>query len=164
MGLFETQNNIWETALRLGIAILLAALLGWERESKQRPAGLRTHMLVALGAAGLTVVAMELLARLERDNLDPNLYDPLRIVEAVVGGIGFLGAGAIIQSRGKVKGVTTAASLWIVAAVGVASGCGNYATAGLLAVFGLFTLLLVRFAERKIPHTSGGDSVDDDSS
>jgi len=138
----------WEVAARFGLALLLGGAMGWEREHKGRPAGLRTHLLVSLGSAGLTIVAVSLLASMPWGSDAPRI-DPLRIIQAIIGGIGFLGAGAIIQSRGRVHGLTTAASIWVVSAVGISCGLGMYINATILAVMGLVTLTVVRYTERK---------------
>jgi putative Mg2+ transporter-C (MgtC) family protein len=128
--------------LRLGVAAALGAAIGVERELRDREAGLRTHMLVALGAALFTVVSAfgfaDVLGR-----SDPNAVarlDPSRIAAQVVSGIGFLGAGAIIRQGFSVRGLTTAASLWIVAAIGMAAGAGMYAAAAIGTVLVLFSL------------------------
>jgi len=115
---------------RLVLASVLAAALGWEREAAGKPAGLRTHILVAFGAAlfvGLGGFVMQ-----EFQPFGENVrYDPTRILEAVVTGVSFLGAGTIFITRGKtrVEGLTTAASLWTTAGVGLAAGLGRYVVA-----------------------------------
>jgi len=96
----------FETVVRLLIALGLGAAVGFERQLKRRPAGLRTHMLVSLGAAIFTTIGL---------SLEPNTS---RIAEAIVTGIGFLGAGAIIAQGGRVRGITSAATLWAVAGLG----------------------------------------------
>lgn len=128
--------------LRLGIAAGLGAAIGIERELRDREAGLRTHMLVALGAALFTVVSAYGFADVLGRG-DPNVVerlDPSRIAAQVVSGIGFLGAGAIIRQGLSVRGLTTAASLWIVAAIGMAAGAGMYAAASIGTVIVLFSL------------------------
>ena len=103
-----------EKIARLFVALALGAVIGFERQLKNRPAGMRTHMLVSLGSALFTVVAL---------SLEPNTS---RIAEAIVTGIGFLGAGAIIAQGGRVKGITSAATLWAVAGLGLVVGVGDY--------------------------------------
>lgn len=143
--------SILDMAGRLGIAMLFGAMVGWERESSARPAGLRTHILVALGAAGFTMVALTMIEEYMIRPESPIGIDPAKIIAGVVGGVGFLGAGSIFQSKsGGVHGMTTAAGIWVVASVGVAAGAGYYMLAGLLAVFTLFTLQALRFVSRKI--------------
>jgi putative Mg2+ transporter-C (MgtC) family protein len=138
-----------ELLLRLLVAAVLGAALGWEREVRQKAAGLRTHMLVTLGAAVFTVLALEavdtLAARYPASNLDPT-----RVIEGIVGGIGFLGAGAIIRSKGGVRGLTTAASVWICGAIGAASGFGAYGLAVLGAAFALVTIAGLGVLERRL--------------
>jgi len=140
--------DIWESAGRLLMALVFSGIVGWEREAKGRPAGLRTHILVALGAAGFTLVSIALYAESVAAGHAPP-FDPGRIISTIVGGVGFLGAGAIIQSRGEVHGLTTAASIWLVAAVGVASGAGLYTLSTLMAALALVTLVLIKWIERR---------------
>ena len=111
----------WEPLLRMLVALLLGAAVGWEREMQRQPAGFRTHALVGLGAAIFTVVSAF--------GFPGPLSDPTRIAAQIVTGIGFLGGGAILHYRGNVRGLTTAASLWAVAAVGMAAGAGLYVVA-----------------------------------
>jgi putative Mg2+ transporter-C (MgtC) family protein len=126
--------------VRLLAAGGLAALLGWEREAAHKPAGLRTHMLVGIASALFTVLA-ELAVR-EHPGSDEELRsDPIRVIQAVAIGIGFLGSGVIFVSKSgeSVRGLTTAASIWATAAVGIATGLGYY----VLAVGATLLLLLV---------------------
>lgn len=116
--------------MRLGSAMLMAAVLGFERQMHNKPAGLRTHMLVSLGSAMFTLVTLQLAAGQFNEFTNVRL-DPIRTVAGIVGGIGFLGAGTILQSRGNVEGITTAAALWIMAAVGTACGAGYYVEAAI---------------------------------
>jgi putative Mg2+ transporter-C (MgtC) family protein len=120
-----------ELTLRLVIAAVLGAVIGIERELREREAGLRTHLLVALGSAIFTVVSAFGFADVLRESTPSVLarLDPSRIAAQVVSGIGFLGAGAIIRQGLSVRGLTTAASLWIAAAVGMAAGAGMYTMA-----------------------------------
>lgn len=137
-----------ETVFRLFLAILGGAVLGWERERRQKPAGLRTHMMVALGSATLMLVTLEFAAEFAGDS-DVVRIDPLRTLAGIVGGIGFLGAGTIIQSRGSVQGITTAASIWVVAAIGVASGMGMYQISFTTVLLAIVVLQVVGFFEYK---------------
>lgn len=139
------MTGAWEQlpvyAARLGLALALGALLGWEREHEKKPAGLRTHMMVSLGSASVMLATVGVLA----PGLFPNDYvrlDPTRVIAGVVGGIGFLGAGTIIRSRGSVAGITTAASIWVTGAIGVACGLGAHSLA-LLTGIGAFLVLRV---------------------
>ena len=132
------MEEVWEWALRLLVAGLLGALVGTERESRGHPAGIRTQALVALAAALLTGVGAEGFAG--------SAADPTRVASQVVTGIGFIGAGVILKNRGTVRGLTTAATLWLSAALGVAVGAGMVipavmaAVAAFLLMFGLSTL------------------------
>lgn len=146
-----------EMAARLALALLIGAACGWDREREGRAAGLRTYMLVCVGAAGFSMIGMELLADIGPGD-GSTRYDPSRIVAGIVTGIGFLGAGTIIQSGGKVTGLTTAAGLWAIAAAGAASGVGQYPLAILLGVFTLLVLAFLKMADRWI----GPATRDDD--
>ncbi len=133
---------------RLALALVYGGLIGWEREARNKPAGLRTHMMVSLGSAAFTLVSFELAAAAERGGM---ASDPIRIVEGVTAGIGFLGAGSIIQSRGAVEGVTTAAGLWVVGAIGIACGGGHYLLATTTAVLAFVILAVLGFIESRFP-------------
>jgi putative Mg2+ transporter-C (MgtC) family protein len=111
-----------ETFLSLLLAVALGAILGVEREMTHKPAGLRTHMLVSLGACLFTVVSV---------GFD---VEPARIAAGIVAGIGFIGAGTIWAEKDKVKGITTAASLWATAAIGLTAGIGDYPLAAVVTV------------------------------
>ncbi len=116
-----------EVFLRLLLAALFGGLVGWEREIAGRAAGFRTHILVSMGAALVMLTSIELFRQYgERTDVDPT-----RMAAQVVSGIGFLGAGTIIRSGTAVRGLTTAASLWVVAAVGMAAGCGFWKAAAM---------------------------------
>jgi putative Mg2+ transporter-C (MgtC) family protein len=129
---------------RLVLSAFLGALVGLEREFHGRAAGLRTHILVSVGSALFTVTSLLISSRY--DNL--GMIDPTRIAAGVVTGIGFLGAGAIIRSSASVRGLTTAASIWTVAAVGMATGAGFYIAATGTTVLVLVILFLSRLEER----------------
>jgi putative Mg2+ transporter-C (MgtC) family protein len=129
-------EDLTRICLRLSVALLLGALLGYERESVGAAAGLRTHMLVALGSALFMVIPHQAGMRIEEMS---------RVMQGVTAGIGFLGAGAIIKLKDEsVKGLTTAAGIWLTAAVGVAAGMGLEATAVVSAAFGWIVLYLLR--------------------
>lgn len=135
-----------EVALRLALAAALGGAIGAERELRDREAGFRTHLLVALGAALFTLVSAYAWTDWSFSNRSGLVFDPTRIAAQIVSGIGFLGAGAIIRQGLTVRGLTTAATLWSVAAIGMASGVGYYwaavATTGLVLV-GLWPLRVV---------------------
>lgn len=129
-------EDLTRICLRLTVALALGALLGYERESVGAAAGLRTHMLVALGAALFMVIPHQAGMRIE---------DVSRVMQGVIAGIGFLGAGAIMKLKDEsIKGLTTAAGIWLTAAVGMAAGMGLEATAVVSAVFGWIVLFLLR--------------------
>ncbi len=113
-----------DTFIRLGLSLLLAMPIGWERESAHKVAGLRTHLLVSLGCCLFTLVGVWV-----AESWKGGIADPGRIAAQVVTGIGFLGGGAILRAGGAVRGLTTAASIWSVAAIGMACGAGYYAGA-----------------------------------
>ncbi len=134
----------WETALaRLLIAAALGGLIGLERETHEKPAGLRTHMLISLAACLFTLLGLELV---EYDALQVEhvRVDPMRLVDAVTAGVAFLAAGSIITSGGSVKGLTTGASMWMVGAVGVAAGLGEVMLGGFAVVITLIVLWILR--------------------
>ena len=118
-----------QLAGRLAVGLVLGAVIGFERELHRQPAGFRTHSLVALGAALFTIISAY--------GFPGSTVDPTRIAAQIVSGIGFIGAGTILQHRGNIRGLTTAASLWAVAAIGMAAG------AGLLAMALIGTLLIL---------------------
>jgi putative Mg2+ transporter-C (MgtC) family protein len=126
--------------VRLLIAGALAALLGWEREQAHKPAGLRTHMLVGIASALYTVLA-ELAVAQHAEEAGGFRSDPIRVVQAVAIGVGFLGSGVIFVSKSgeSVRGLTTAGSIWATAAIGIAAGLGYY----VLAMGATVLLLLV---------------------
>jgi putative Mg2+ transporter-C (MgtC) family protein len=131
-----------ELTLRLVVALLLGGAIGWERELQRMPAGFRTHALVCLGAAIFTVISAYAFT-------GPG-SDPTRIAAQIVSGIGFLGGGAILHYGGTVRGLTTAASLWSVAAVGMAAGAGLFVLAGISAVLVIIGLEVFQRVERMV--------------
>ena len=128
-----------DLALRLTVGLALGAIIGFERELHSQPAGFRTHSVVALGAAIFTVVSAFAFS-------GPGA-DPTRIAAQIVSGIGFIGAGTILHSRGQIRGLTTAASLWAVAGIGMAAGAGLYWVAVIGTVLMLVILSLFDWAE-----------------
>lgn len=139
-----------EIVLRLALATVFGGALGLEREWRGKAAGLRTHMMVCLGAATFTLIGFELYEAAARMDEPSARLDPLRILEGVAGGLGFLGAGAILQRGASVHGLTTAGSLWLTGALGVAVGGGQYVIAGSAVALGLTTLYLVGRLERPL--------------
>ncbi len=137
--------TILEICLRILLAMAIGGIIGWERETNNRPAGLRTHMLVAIGAAAVMLMG----------ELSLNKYagittmDPTRLGAQVISGIGFLGAGTIMREGLTVKGLTTAASLWAVACLGLAAGGGFYEAAVAGAVAIILTLTIFEYLEKR---------------
>jgi putative Mg2+ transporter-C (MgtC) family protein len=140
--------------VRLFLAIGLAAVLGFEREWRRKPAGLRTHMIVSLGAATFTLLALDAFARINSSGAESARLDYLRSLQGLVGGIGFLGAGSILQQRGSIEGLTTAGSIWLMGAVGAACGGGQFVIAGAAVVAALIVLVLVGLVEHRLEHRS----------
>jgi putative Mg2+ transporter-C (MgtC) family protein len=133
-------------SLRLVLAFAAGAIIGFERSSRHQVAGLRTHILIAVGAALLMMLSIWI----PQEYLGAKNGDPGRIAAQVVSGIGFLGAGAIIRLGNNIKGLTTAASLWLIAAVGLALGAGLYAAAGIAELISLFTLFFMDSFEKRL--------------
>jgi putative Mg2+ transporter-C (MgtC) family protein len=130
-------------ALRLVGAALLCALIGYERETGDHPAGLRTHMLVGVAAALYALVTISMV-EVYAGRGDVIRMDPLRLAEALTSGVAFLAAGMIVLSRGKVRHLTTGAVMWLAAAVGLAAGYGFWAIAVMGAVLGLAIVAMNR--------------------
>lgn len=145
--LFLSDEITWETALiRLAFSFLVGALIGVERETHNQPAGLRTHILICIGAT----LIMMLSIYIPQIFTDFQNGDPGRIAAQVVSGIGFLGAGAILKFGADVKGLTTAASIWTIAAVGLAIGAGMYLVSAIAVGIILFALTVMDLFEKRI--------------
>jgi putative Mg2+ transporter-C (MgtC) family protein len=140
-GLPDTREAV-RIAVRLLVAMLLGALIGIQREHTGKPAGLRTHILVALGAAVLTIAPQELGMSDEATS---------RVMQGLITGIGFLGAGAILKLHDtrEIEGLTTAAGIWMTAAVGMVAGLGRLGLAALSVLLALFTLSLLARLETR---------------
>jgi putative Mg2+ transporter-C (MgtC) family protein len=136
-----------DIAVRLAAAVAAGAVLGWERESQQKPAGLRTHMLVTLGAAGFVLAGIQLHEELVGKGQAGN-SDLMKVIGGIVGGVGFLGAGSIIRAGGNVHGLTTAATIWLAAAIGVVCGLGLYVQAITMVGLALAILFMLGVIER----------------
>jgi putative Mg2+ transporter-C (MgtC) family protein len=134
-----TLTSFPEALVRLALAAVLGGAVGLEREYRQKPAGLRTNMLIALGSALFSILSIELGA---------GTGSPDRIAAQVVTGIGFLGAGAILRSGDHVHGLTTAATIWVNAAIGMAAGLGSYTVATVAAAITLVVLALLPWMEK----------------
>jgi putative Mg2+ transporter-C (MgtC) family protein len=139
-----------EAIQRLLLSALLGAVLGIEREWRQKDAGLRTNILITLGSSLFTMMSIELTA---------GQGDPSRVAAQIVTGIGFLGGGAILRTRGGVQGLTTAAAIWVNAAIGVAAGGGQFHLAVIATVVTLGALLLLTPIERYLQHPFGEPRV-----
>jgi putative Mg2+ transporter-C (MgtC) family protein len=139
----------FELLVRVGLAAALGGAIGLEREIREREAGLRTHMLVSVGAALFTLVSAYAWTDFRFSTPEGVVFDPTRIAAQIVTGIGFLGAGAIIRQGLSVRGLTTAATLWVVAAIGMASGAGYYAAAVLTTALVIFSLWPLRIAAHR---------------
>ncbi|MBU1212219.1 MAG: MgtC/SapB family protein [Alphaproteobacteria bacterium] len=155
IGIARTHIPEWEIALRVLMAALFAAAIGFERELKARAAGLRTHMLTALGAALFTVITFEIFYEVRTIEGGGNV-DPIRIIEAVTAGVSFLAAGTIIHGRGQIQGLTTGAGIWIAGAIGVACGSGYYVIAFFGVLLALIIIVLLRWVERHALDTKPG--------
>jgi putative Mg2+ transporter-C (MgtC) family protein len=145
-----------ELSARILLALALGAVLGYERERSHRPAGLRTHMLVSAGAAAFTVASIYAFVQPGAST------DPGRIAAQIVTGVGFLGAGTILRTgAGSVYGLTTASSIWLVAAIGLLAGAGMYWLAIFTTIIGGVTLYFLKFTERRwLGHTGYPDPED----
>jgi len=139
-----------EVLLRIVLAGALGGAIGAEREIREREAGLRTHMLVAVGASLFTIVSAYAWSDFTFSQRSGITFDPTRIAAQIVTGIGFLGAGAIIRQGLSVRGLTTAASLWVVAAIGMASGAGYYSAAVITTAIVLISLWPLRIVAFRI--------------
>lgn len=138
----------WDMLYRLLLASFLGGLIGLEREVHGRPAGFRTHLLVSLGSSLFVVTSIEFYRLYGNfSGVVPVGVDPGRVAAQVVTGIGFLGAGAIIREKASIRGLTTAACLWVASAIGVACGVGLFSISVVVTVIALASLLLLKKAE-----------------
>jgi putative Mg2+ transporter-C (MgtC) family protein len=145
----------WALGLRLGLAALLGGILGLNRELAFKPAGMRTHALVALGAALATITGLALAQPPDEDNAAPG-----RIIQGIVAGIGFIGSGVILHRRDNntVEGLTTAASIWVIAATGVAVGAGLWRASVIVVVIALVLLVIGSPIDRFVQQRWNGRS------
>jgi putative Mg2+ transporter-C (MgtC) family protein len=136
-----TIDTLVNAAARFAVACMFGGLIGFERESVGKPAGLRTHMLVALGSALLTLLIVQ----------EGSPGDLSRVMQGIAAGIGFIGAGTILkqQNTGQIEGLTTAASIWLTAAIGVSAGAGKLYMAAIATGCALVILKVILKAERK---------------
>jgi len=136
------------------VSTLLGTVVGWERQMGRKPAGLRTHTLVCMGSTMFVLLTEHSITAFGGGHN----VDPTRIIHGVVTGVGFLGAGSIMRQEGFIHGLTTAASVWMVAAIGVAVGCQAYALAVIGSVLALIVLEGYRWIERMLAPGSGSRS------
>lgn len=134
---------------RLSLAVLLGGMVGFERETQNRPAGLRTHILVCLAAATASVLTIEIAHMVEFSD-EAIRIDPIRLVEALTAGVAFLAAGMIVFSRGRVHGLTTGAGMWLAGIIGLAVGIGRWPIAVLATGLALVVLWVLRYFEKGV--------------
>lgn len=146
--------------VRLLGALVFCGLIGFEREARHRPAGLRTHMLVGLASALYTLIMLEMLVQ-SRPYTGQIAMDPLRLIEAVTSGVAFLAAGMIVFSRGKVRGLTTGTSLWLAAAIGLSAGFGMWPLALVTTLLALIIIRLIKIAEEEAAPARKGRERED---
>lgn len=152
------ELEILDLILRVGGAAVLGGLIGLEREFSEQVAGFRTHMIVSLGAALFTLTGAYGLADFSGSGFDVR-FDPTRVAAQVVTGIGFLGAGAILRQGINVRGLTTAAALWVTAAIGVAAGLGYWSGAVATTVATVIALYALKSVERELlPRLKGNQA------
>lgn len=152
--LYTSHLGVASVVGRLLLAAFLGLLIGINREYHPAPAGMRTHMLVSLGAATFAVLMEEIIHSYE--DIESLRSEPVRIIEAVTAGVAFIAAGTIIQSRGRVKGLTTGAGMWVSGAVGLACGIGAYFVGIFAAVMCLLILTVIKWIEDRLPHRKRG--------
>ena len=136
-------TNQAEMILRIFVAVILGGIIGYEREISHKPAGLRTHIFVCMGSCLFTIASFFMIPENAGGSADVT-----RIAAGVVAGISFIGAGSIIALRGDVKGLTTAASLWVIAAIGLMVGMGNYLLPTVATIISYIILRLDRLEKR----------------
>lgn len=140
----------WQViSVRLLLATILGGVIGFEREIVNRPAGLRTHMMIALAAAVFAIIALEIIA-MPAFSDEQIRADPLRLVEAITAGVAFLAAGSILMQHGRVQGLTTGAGMWLAGASGLSAGLGLWPVALLSCLLGGLVLALVRRLETRM--------------
>lgn len=133
-----TDLTTLDLIIRLLIVAVLSAVIGYEREHRNKPAGLRTNILVGLGTAVVTIASVKMVEFGGKDATDVS-----RLMSSILPGIGFIGAGTIIRAGKSVKGLTTAASIWVVASIGIVCGLGYYVLALVATVLAFITLAML---------------------
>ena len=145
------SGDYLEMCFRLVAALAAGALIGLERSYRGRPAGFRTHALVCTASSLLMLVTVYEGLWFQGANIARTVLDPTRMSQGIMTGIGFLGAGVIVKEGLSVRGLTTAASIWMTASIGILTGIGFYFPAGIATVLTLGTLSVFRWIEGKIP-------------
>ncbi len=151
--------NHWEALLRLIIAAVLGGVIGYDRELQNKPAGIRTYMLVSMGSALFMLTTYVIIGQLEEEDIDGVRVsaDASRIAAGVVAGIGFIGGGLILHSRERVTGLTTAAGIWATAAIGLMVGLGEF----IIPIIAAFIILITLTGGRFFPPLNREDPPDD---
>ena len=145
---------------RLLLAAAFGAVIGFEREWRNRPAGLRTHIMVCVAAATFAILTIEIM-HAPMFEQEAARFDPIRVVEAVPAGVAFLAAGVVIFPKGEVHGLTTGAGMWLAGAIGVASGLGLWQVAALATVLALVVLGLLQTLGTKVDADRGDPPGDE---
>jgi len=146
---------------RLLLAAIFGAAIGFEREWRNRPAGLRTHVLVCVASATFAILTIEII-HAPMFEKDTGRFDPIRVIEAVTAGVAFLAAGVVIFTRGQVHGLTTGAGMWLAGAIGVACGLGLWQIALFSTVLALLVLVLLYSLENKMDMNRGEDFAEEE--
>lgn len=149
--------SLSEVILRLAAAAVLSLLLGLDREAKQKSFGLRTHMLLCIGTTAYVLMLMEMIAGMKAGP-DFIHIDPTRVIQAVIVGIGFLGAGAVIQSKNQIHGATTSVGIWVTGSIGLACGFGLYIHAAIITGFVLLVITVLYPFDRWLESKKNGKS------
>ena len=144
-----------EIFTRMGIATAGGLLLGLDREMRGIAAGLRTHAMVSMSSAMITISALMLYFQLGAE--DTNM-DPLRVIQGLAQAVGFVAAGAVFVAGNQVHNLTSAANIWLAAAVGIGAGSGQFVIVGAGILFGIVIVTIVRLAEKYIPHPNDDES------
>jgi putative Mg2+ transporter-C (MgtC) family protein len=151
-----THTPFAVVAARLLLAAIFGAAIGFEREWRNRAAGLRTHILVCVAAATFAILTIEII-HAPMFVKDTARFDPIRVIEAVTAGVAFLAAGVVIFARGQVQGLTTGAGMWLAGAIGVASGLGLWQIALFATLIALVVLAVLYVFENKMDMNQGND-------
>ncbi|SJZ64471.1 MgtC/SapB family protein [Consotaella salsifontis] len=155
----QMDPNTLRATLRIVLALVLAGIIGLDREIGGHTAGLRTHMVVSVGACLVTLLMIRMTSQFSGESIR---IDPVRVIEAVTSGVAFLAAGAIIQARGRVRGLTTGGSLWIAGVSGLACGLGEYLLAVIAVISTMLVLRGVKWIEHKWLKKTNADQDDAD--